>query len=335
MFQRRSLQSLPWWSARASYRIMGTTPNGSDDLLKLLSSKSTLRSVKSLKTHHRVKWANISPRNLFTICVLTICALTACLGVPRLCMADDFEDARSLAEGFIGDYESFRNLNKTEVRMVVKAMCDADDDQLDAVSKDVSSRVKADVQSRYDDLDRLQKQVNQALDKVIADDNFQDKRSDARGLKDRVNEVWGRIQRMSEAIRGGNHPVVAYMRQAGQDVHKVYVSEHSSLCTVHEFPIKNRQADCVNSDQCWVVELKPNNNQAVDIGRKHAIEEADALNTDFDLFQELVKRNSDFKKQCWRNKKFLPKVATYIFCPDVDDDGNYLSTSYGWGDPQD
>jgi len=58
--------------------------------------------------------------------------------------------------------------------MVVKAMCDADDDQVDAVSKDVSSRVKADVQSRYDDLDTLQEQVNQALDKVISDDNFQD-----------------------------------------------------------------------------------------------------------------------------------------------------------------
>jgi len=43
--------------------------------------------------------------------------------------------------------------------MVVKAMCDADDDQVDAVSKDVSSRLRR-RQSRYDDLDTLQKQVN-------------------------------------------------------------------------------------------------------------------------------------------------------------------------------
>src|SRR5947208_12206857 len=93
--------------------------------------------------------------------------------------------------------------------------------------------------------------------KIIADDNFQEKRSDAQSYKDRVNEVWGRVQRMTEAIRAGNHPVIAYMREAGQKAHQAYQDSHSSLCTVREQPVKNNKADCISADQCWVIELKP------------------------------------------------------------------------------
>lgn len=272
---------------------------------------------------------NVSARNL-----LVLCGMAACLAIPSQCFADDFDDAKTLANNFISQYDDIRSLTKSELQGLVKAMCNANEDELESVGNDASSRAKSDVQNKYDDLDKLQNQANQALDKVIADDNFQDKRSDAQSLKDRVNALWARIQRMTESVRGGNHPVVAYMRKAGQEAHKVYQSEHSSLCTVTEYPIKNRQADCINADQCWVIELKPNNDKAVDIGRSHAKEEADALNTDFDEFRKLVDKSSSFKNQCWRDKRFVPKVATYVFCPEIDDEGNYVSTSYGWSDPQ-
>ncbi len=273
---------------------------------------------------------NLSPRNLLMVCVMA-----ALLAIPRLAFADDFDDARSLAEGFIGEYETIRNLDKTELKMLVKALCEADDAQFESVKDDVGNRVRDDVEKMYETLDHDQDQANKALDKIIADDNFQEKRSDAQSYKDRVNEVWGRVQRMTEAVRAGNHPVIAYMREAGQKAHQAYQDSHSSLCTVREQPVKNNKADCISADQCWVIELKPNNDAAVDLGRRAAKDEADALNTDFDEFKKLVDASSSFKNQCWRDKRFLPKVATYIFCPEIDDDGNYISTSYGWGDPKD
>ncbi len=273
---------------------------------------------------------NLSPRNLLIVCVMA-----ASLAIPRLVFADDFDDARGLAEGFISEYEAIRNLDKTELQSLVKALCAADDSQFESVREDVGNRVRDDVEKMYQTMDHDQDAANKALDKIIADDNFQDKHSEAQSYKDRVNELWGRVQRMREAVRGGNHPVVAYMREAGQKAHQAYQDSHSSLCTVREQPVKNNKADCISADQCWVIELKPNNDAAVDLGRRAAKDEADALNTDFDEFKKLVDASSSFKNQCWRDKRFLPKVATYIFCPEIDDDGNYISTSYGWGDPKD
>jgi hypothetical protein len=273
---------------------------------------------------------NLSRRNLLVIYVMA-----ACVAIPSLCFADDYDDAKSLAEGFIGEYETMRSLDKTELQSLVKALCAADDSQFESVREDVGNRVRDDVEKMYETMDHDQDAANKALDKIIADDNFQDKHSEAQSLKDEVNEKWGRVQGMTDGIRAGNHPVVAYMREAGQKAHQAYQDSHSSLCTVREQPVKDNKADCISADQCWVIELKPNNDGAVNLGRAAAQKEAEALNTDFDEFRKLVDASSSFKNQCWRDKRFAPKVATYVFCPEIDDDGNYISTSYGWGDPKD
>jgi hypothetical protein len=125
--------------------------------------------------------------------------------------------------------------------------------------------------------------------------------------------------------------VVAYMRKAGQDAHPEY-QNHSGYCTEHEVDTGNGIADCLYADKCWVIELKPNNNKAVDKGKKQADDQTKALNNDESgKFSALVNKNGNFAK-CKR--VFEPKVATYVSCPDVDDEGNYISTSYGWGDPR-
>jgi hypothetical protein len=136
----------------------------------------------------------------------------------------------------------------------------------------------------------------------------------------------------SDGIRAGNHPLVAYMRKAGkQEAHPEY-QDHSGYCTEHEIETGRGPADCLDADKCWVIELKPNNNSAVNKGKDQAKKYADALNEDRDgKFSALGEKNKSFEK-C--KGVFEPKVTTYIFCPDVDDDGNYISTSYGWGDPQ-
>ena len=251
-----------------------------------------------------------------------------CCSVVR---ADDYGDAKKLADDFIDQYEQLRSLKRGEVTLLVKTICDADFDDLDSVSRDVSSRVKDDVNDKYDKLESLHKQAIEALDKTLSNDDFKEKQSEAEGYRKRVEELWGRIERMySDGIRAGNHPVVAFMRRMGQDAHPEYES-HSEYCTEHEVPTAEGPADCLYASKCWVVELKPNNNRAVDKGRTQARKYAESLNKDDDgKFAELVKKNDAFKQS---EGKLEARVATYTACPEVDDEGNFKSTSYGWSDP--
>jgi hypothetical protein len=247
--------------------------------------------------------------------------------------ADDYDDAKKMSDDFIGQYEQIRSLKRDEVKLLVKTICDADPDDIESVSSDISSRVKNDVTEKYDKLESLHRQTIDALDKILNNDDFKDKQSEARDDRDRVEELWGRIERMfSDGIRGGNHPVVAFMRKMGQDAHPEYES-HSEYCTEHEVETSAGNADCVYAPKCWVVELKPNNNRQVDKGRTQARKYADALNTDDGgKFSDLVKKNDAFSS-C--QGKFQPKVATYVACPEVDEDGNFQATSYGWSEPAD
>lgn len=247
--------------------------------------------------------------------------------------ADDWDEAKKSAEDFIYQYEQLRSLKPREVRLLVKTICDADFDEIDSVSRDVSDRVKDEVNDKYEKLKSLRDDTLKALAKVMNNDDFKDRQSDAKDYQQRINELWDRIDRMySDGIRGGNHPVVAYMRKMGQDAHPEYQS-HSEYCTEHEVETSHGKADCVYAEKCWVVEVKPNNNRAVDNGRRQARDYADDLNADRDgKFTALVEKNSAFES-C--KAKFVPKIATYVACPEVDDEGNFKNTSYGWSDPRD
>ncbi|MGZ4874664.1 MAG: hypothetical protein ACXV5R_05780 [Candidatus Angelobacter sp.] len=262
-----------------------------------------------------------------------VAVLLITLGCCSSLWANDYDDAKKSAEDFIYQYEQLRSLKPKEVKLLVSTICDADFDDIDSVSRDISSRVKDEVNDKYDKLKSLHDETIKALEKVLKNDDLKDKQSDARDYEKRVDELWDRIERMySDGIRGGNHPVVAFMRKMGQDSHPEYQS-HSEYCTEHEVETSDGKADCVYAEKCWVVELKPNNNRAVDVGRRRAQTYAEDLNKDKDgKFSDLVKKNQAFSK-C--QGQFVPKVATYVACPEVDDEGNYKSTSYGWSDPRD
>lgn len=262
-----------------------------------------------------------------------IAMLLVTLGSFSALRADDYDDAKKSAEDFIYQYEQLRSLKPKEVKLLVSTICDADSDEIDSVSRDISSRVKDEVNDKYDRFKSLHDDTIKALEKVLKNDDLKDKQSDARDYEKRVEELWDRIDRMySDGIRGGNHPVVAFMRKMGQDSHPEYQS-HSEYCTEHEVETSEGNADCVYAEKCWVVELKPNNNSSVNKGRRQAENYAKALNNDDGgKFTDLVKKNQAFSK-C--QGQFVPKVATYVACPEVDDEGNFKSTSYGWSDPGD
>ena len=221
------------------------------------------------------------------------------------------------------------------MKRMVNLLCSSngDPDDFESLSRDASARARDEAREHIEVLMKLRDDAKKALDKVARDDAFKDKQSKISEYSARVDEIWPRIEKLyADEIRGGNNPVLAFMRAHGQEAHSEY-QEHSGYCTAKEVETgADRPADCVYADKCWVIEVKPNSNRAVDKGKGQAKDYADGLNSNKGgSFDKLVKANDKFAS-C--KGKFEPKLATYVACPDLNDDGAIRSTSWGWSSPQ-
>ena len=268
-------------------------------------------------------------KRLQLLAVLLICAV--CCPILR---ATEFDDASDKAKRFLSRYEEIRSLHPKQIQALVATICgnDGDEDDFKTLSREATEKLRDDVRENIEDLNKLHEDAAAALRRVQNNPELKDKQSDARKLSERIDEIWIRIQNIyAGEIRGGNNPVVAYMAKMGQESHEDY-RDHSGKCTVFEFETGEGRADCLWSEKCYVIELKPNNNRAVSKGKSQAEKYAGALNAnDDDSFTNLLKKTSDFDS-C--KGKFVPKVVTYISCPEIDSEGNVRSSSYGWSDPE-
>jgi hypothetical protein len=245
--------------------------------------------------------------------------------------ADNWSDAKNRAEAFIDHYEALRQLYPDEIKKIVSLLCKFEDDDHASLYSEVRDRVKSESRDKVDAFKAMLDESNELLDKVIANDDFKGNRSDAKALRKRTNELFDRVDRMTESVRGGNNPVFAFMREAGQKAHKEYQNT-SSYCDVPEFETGDGPADCLYARECWVIEVKSANDESVQKGRARARDYANALNTDKDgKFNDLVKAKSAFSG-CARH--FAPKLVSYSLCPDVSDDGEVKSTAYVFTKPE-
>lgn len=69
------------------------------------------------------------------------------------------------------------------------------------------------------------------LTKVLADDRFKEKHSDARDLKSKVEERWKSIDKMYDSVRSSNHPVITFLTEKGTQAHK----NRHGRCTASAF----------------------------------------------------------------------------------------------------
>jgi hypothetical protein len=132
---------------------------------------------------------------------------------------------------------------------------------------------------------------------------------------------------MSRAIRGRNHPVVAFMVDEGNRAHRDRQTS-SSYCDVYEHVIGSAgRADCIRASDCTVVELKPDNDRAVASGVRQASAYSTQLNQSADERKKLTEKDSDFGS-C---QSFKWEVWGYKLCPDIDSDTDEMrSTSVSW-----
>lgn len=240
--------------------------------------------------------------------------------------AGDWGTAKDKVDRFKSEYDNLRRLTPEETRRIVTAVCEADEDDRRSVANDVHDRVASTISRKYDELAALKDDTFRKLDDVISDERLKDKQSDAKGYKDEVNRRWGTIDRMTRSIRGKNHPVVRFLIEEGNRVHKDRQGS-SSYCDVSEFSMSSGRADCIQASNCTIIELKPDNSRAVGNGRSQAQRYRDELNSNADTRKKLVEKNSNFA----RCEKFNYRVDCYKLCPDIDQETNdYRSTSASW-----
>lgn len=265
------------------------------------------------------------------VCVL-VPILWSALCLPLY--ADSCSDAKSTAEKYFSLYEDIRRMIPEEQTRFVEAACDADEEERSSVMEDAGHRVESNVLSKADELSRLRDDANKSLQSAMDRDECKDQKDDLDRLQKRVDEVSRRVTTMSNGVRAGNNPVFAALRDLGQKAHKEYQAMNSSDENANskfgtaEVSLSEigRRVDFLDPKECQVVELKPDaNSSAQEDGFKDAKEARDWLNKPENL-KAFIKEHEAYAK-C---KKFVARVDCYHFCPGVADDGSLQVGSLDW-----
>jgi hypothetical protein len=249
----------------------------------------------------------------------------------------DWSAAQSKAEDMKRKQMELRKLTPDEVRRVVEAVCNAEEEDRRDVGRDAADRVASKVSSELNNLERSRDDAYKAIDEVLADDELKANHDSAKRLREEVSDRWKSIERMARnAMRGANHPLVSFLILKGIEEHKSY-QQSSSNCDAYEFETGSRRADCLKADgdTCYVIELKPNNSRARSKGERQARDSRDDLRRELekgadksDVLKKLFDRSSKFK-DC---KRWEYKLKCYSLCPPIDDEGEYREGSVSWSD---
>lgn len=121
--------------------------------------------------------------------------------------AGDWSAAKSRFDNFKDAQQALKKMTPEETKKIVQAICEArSTKERREVGKTISSRVKSDLNDSLDKLKGTRDEAIRLLDDVIGDSELSSNHNDAQRMKEEVKERWEMIERMTQALRGGNHP---------------------------------------------------------------------------------------------------------------------------------
>lgn len=239
----------------------------------------------------------------------------------------DWSDTKSKADQYKSKHEELARLAPVEARKIVTAACAAsgDDRKRDAerAASDVGSRIR----DKFNDLERLEREVVDQLDK-ISNDSKDSHQSDARSLRDNIKSQWDRLRDNTRTLRDGNHPVLEYLARGAESARR----DRASRCDAKDVSLSHGRAECLDArgDTCTVVELAPDNSNAVyrvkDRARQLASDLNEALSKNGTEGIQRLTGSSSFA----RCKKFEPRVDCFKQCPEIGDDLRLREVSPSW-----
>ncbi len=251
-------------------------------------------------------------------------AAASLLGLAAIAIAaGDWSSAERKYEEFKTKQEQLKKLTPPETQRIVKAICEADEDERKAAGKEAGERAQKAALADFEKLAKVKEEAKTLLKEVRGDASLKDKHYKAEDYEEELEKRWETVERMTKSVRGANHPVVSYLIQTGIDLHKKYQEGKEKVkCDAIEFPTGSGKADCINAEACLVVEVKPKNSRAIGKGQTQVRNYVRDLNDKKELREKLVGLDSDFKKCV--DKKFEGRVDCYTLCPEIHPETNEM-----------
>src|SRR5262249_13487371 len=153
---------------------------------------------------------------------------------------DEYYNAeRSAKDLLFTYYDDFKKMDRREIQALVQAICDADEEERKSVASDVGSKPRDRVRAEYDKVEKRTTEAVAVLTRVLADDRLKETHSDARDLKNKVEERGKSIDKMYDSVRSSTHPVSPFMTDKGMEEHR----SRRGRCPASEFETGNGPAD--------------------------------------------------------------------------------------------
>jgi hypothetical protein len=242
--------------------------------------------------------------------------------------APDWSQARSKADQLKTKHEELARLAPVEARKIVTAACAATGENRMREARSAASDARSRINGKWSELERLQRDAIDQLDD-FADDSKSSHRDEARSLRDGIKARWDRLRDTTRTLRDGNHPVLDLLERGATSAQR----DRQGRCDAKDISLDHGRASCLyaRGDTCTVVELAPDNSNAIsrarDVARRHASDLNDALKkSDSDALRRLADRDRDFA----RCKRFEPRVDCFKQCPGIDDDLRVREASPSW-----
>lgn len=257
---------------------------------------------------------------------------------------DDFTKAEDLYNEFRSEFLNIKMVNAQEAEKIVTAICEAEEAERQDASRDASSRAKSVMSARYIDIKSLKDNTDRAIKTALvsvntAKSNSVEYKKNGRKIDDYLKKLdnysddlsvkWGSVEKMTAGIRGNNHPVVAWMMEAGQAAHEDR-QERSEFFASEVDAGSAGRIDCItiNGNELIVVELKPCNDKAkskarTQIGRYIS----ELMNNWTSKYKKiLIAKDSKFSGVI----KISGRCDCYTICPVITDEGDYEKAYVKW-----
>jgi hypothetical protein len=243
----------------------------------------------------------------------------------------DWSSAKSKADEFKSKADQLARDTPAQTAKIVAAACAASDDERGRAASSAASNVRSNVNDKYSELERTQRDVIDKLEH-LDDKDQKDHKDEARRLTDEVKSRWSKLGDQTKDARNGSDRVVEFMTKGGNALR-----EHTSRCDAKDISLDAGHAMCLvaSGDTCKVVELSSDSSNAVGKARDRASRYKSQLEREVerkdkgegsDVLKRLISSHSDFAK-C---KRFEVRVDCYKQCPEIDSDNRLRESSPSW-----
>jgi hypothetical protein len=227
--------------------------------------------------------------------------------------------AKAQYERWSDDIKALAKVYKVQIANVREALCENDEDDIETETQRVADQVASVLDRELDDLDARSIEILKLVQDVVADSKWKSKGNE---LREELNKRMSYAADLLLGTRQGfANPRLRTRIEVGKNEHK-RIQADSSKCTVSEVTLESYRFDCVlvESKECQLVEIKPDNEKARRRGEQQLEKYVKAVQQRFDGkgvdgFDDSEKLKV-FKRCVHDGKlKLEAQLRVYNFCP--------------------